>query len=111
MSRAPYEILIRPLVTEESSRLQFNPGRVRKRHEGKTPVRPRFVFEVVQDASKIEIKKAVESLYDVHVSSVNTMRVMGKMRRQGRHSGRRPDWKKAIVTLAEGESIDVFGGV
>jgi large subunit ribosomal protein L23 len=111
MSRAPHEILIRPIVTEETSRLQFNPGRIRKRHEDKNiPVRPRVAFVVDRNATKIEIRKAVEAMFDVHVTSVNTMNVLGKERRMGRYVGRRPSWKKAIVTLAEGEMIDVFGG-
>ena len=111
MSRAPHEILIRPIVTEETSRLQFNPGRTRKRHADKDiPVRPRIAFVVDRNATKIEIRRAVESMFDVHVTSVNTMNVMGKERRVGRHIGRRPSWKKAIVTLAEGEMVDVFGG-
>ena len=111
MSRAPHEILIRPIVTEETSRLQFNPGRIRKRHEDKDiPVRPRVAFVVDRNATKIEIRKAVEAMFDVHVTSVNTMNVLGKERRMGRYVGRRPSWKKAIVTLAEGEMIDVFGG-
>jgi large subunit ribosomal protein L23 len=111
MSRAPHEILIRPIVTEETSRLQFNQGRTRKRHEDKDrPVRPRIAFVVDRNATKIEIRQAVESMFDVHVTSVNTMNVLGKERRVGRHIGRRPSWKKAIVTLAEGEMVDVFGG-
>jgi large subunit ribosomal protein L23 len=111
VSRAPHEILIRPIVTEETSRLQFNPGRIRKRHADKDlPIRPRIAFVVDRNATKIEIRRAVESMFDVHVTSVNTMNVMGKERRVGRHIGRRPSWKKAIVTLAEGEMVDVFGG-
>lgn len=111
MSRPAHEILIRPVVTEETSRLQFNPGRIRKRHQDKDqPVRPRYVFQVARNATKIEIRQAVESMFEVHVTSVNTMNVMGKQRRMGRHVGRRPDWKKAVVTLAEGETIDVFRG-
>lgn len=110
--RAPREILIRPIITEESSRLQFNPGRIRARHRDREgELRPQFVFQVVRDATKIEIKHAVESMFEVHVSSVNTMNVQGKDRRIGRHTGKRSDWKKAIVTLAEGEVIDVFEGV
>jgi len=112
MSRAPRDILIRPVITEESSRLQFNPGRIRKRHQDKgTEVQPQFVFQVSRDATKIEIKRAVEKMFEVHVSSVNTMNLMGKDRRVGRSVGKRSDWKKAVVTLAEGESIDVFEGV
>lgn len=112
MSRSPREILIRPVITEESSRLQFNPGRIRKRHREKEgEIQPQFVFQVSRDATKIEIKRAVEKMFEVHVSSVNTMNIMGKDRRVGRSTGKRPDWKKAIVTLAEGELIDVFEGV
>jgi large subunit ribosomal protein L23 len=111
VSRAPHEILIRPIITEETSRLQFNPGRIRKRHEDKDiPVRPRVAFVVNRDATKIEIRRAVETMFDVQVTAVNTMNVLGKERRVGRHVGRRPSWKKAIVTLAAGEMIDVFGG-
>jgi len=112
MSRPPREILIRPIITEESSRLQFNPGRTRKRHEDKAQeVRPQFVFEVSRGATKIEIKQAVEKMFEVHVSSVNTLNVRGKDRRVGRSVGKRSDWKKAVVTLGEGETIDVFEGV
>ncbi|MDT8436110.1 MAG: 50S ribosomal protein L23 [Gemmatimonadota bacterium] len=111
MSRPAHEVIIRPLVTEETSLLQFNPGRIRKRHADEDiPVRPRFAFQVVRDATKVEIRNAVESMFDVRVVAVNTMNLMGKQRRVGRHVGRRPDWKKAIVTLAEGETIDVFRG-
>lgn len=112
MSRAPREILIRPIITEESSRLQFNPGRTRRRHQDKhQEIRPQFVFEVSRDATKIEIKKAVERMFEVHVSSVNTLNIRGKDRRVGRSVGKRSDWKKAVVTLDEGETIDVFEGV
>ena len=112
MSRAPREILIRPIITEESSRLQFNPGRIRTRHQDKEgELRPQFVFQVSRDATKIEIKQAVEKMFEVHVSSVNTMNIQGKDRRVGRYTGKRSDWKKAIVTLDEGETIDVFEGV
>ena len=69
------------------------------------------MFQVSRDATKIEIKQAVEKMFEVHVSSVNTMNIMGKERRVGRSVGKRSDWKKAIVTLAEGEVIDVFEGV
>ena len=112
MSRAAHEILIRPIVTEETSMLQFNPGRIRKRHEDKDiPVRPRVAFVVNRDATKVEIRRAVESMFDVHVTAVNTMNVLGKERRVGRHIGRKPSWKKAIVTLEPGDSIELFEGV
>jgi len=111
MSRPPREILVRPIVTEESSRLQFNPGRIRKRHQGKERAeRQKFVFEVVRDANKVEIRRAVEQMFEVQVLDVRTMNCLGKDHRVGRHVGRRPHWKKAIITLAEGETIDMYEG-
>ncbi len=65
----------------------------------------RYVFKVAKSANKIEVKKAVESVYDVHVVKVNMMNNVGKNRRQGRIMGRTQDWKKAIVTLKSGETI------
>jgi len=62
-------------------------------------------------ANKIEIGKAVEELFGVHVLKVRTINVPGKPKRLGRYEGRRPGWKKAIVTLAEGETIEIFEGV
>jgi large subunit ribosomal protein L23 len=97
MSRAPQEVLIRPLITEQSSILQAEQNK--------------YTFEVHRDATKIDIRNAVEQMFDVSVKSVRTMNCLGKERRVGRSTGRRPDWKKAIVTLAEGEMIDMYGGV
>jgi large subunit ribosomal protein L23 len=68
------------------------------------------VFRVHPNANKVEIRQAVETLFKVKVTKVRTHRQMGKMRRVGRHQGRRPDWKKAYVTLAEGSRIDFFEG-
>ena len=68
------------------------------------------VFRVHPHANKVEIRQAVETLFKVKVTKVRTHRQMGKMRRVGRHQGRRPDWKKAYVTLAEGSRIDFFEG-
>jgi large subunit ribosomal protein L23 len=68
------------------------------------------VFRVHPRANKVEIRHAVESLFKVKVEKVRTTRQLGKMRRVGKHLGRRPDWKKAYVTLAEGSRIDFFGG-
>jgi large subunit ribosomal protein L23 len=65
----------------------------------------RYVFKVDRDANKIEVKKAIEKVYDVHVAKVNMVNVLGKKRRQGRTMGRTQDWKKAIVTLRAGEKI------
>ena len=68
------------------------------------------VFRVHPRANKVEIRRAVETLFDVKVEKVRTSRQLGKIRRVGRHQGRRPDWKKAYVTLAEGSRIDFFEG-
>jgi large subunit ribosomal protein L23 len=65
----------------------------------------RYVFVVDKSTNKIEVKKAVESVYDVHVASVNMVNVLGKKRRQGRSIGRTQNWKKAVVTLKNGERI------
>ena len=64
------------------------------------------VLRVHPDANKVEIRRAVESLFGVKVDGVRTQRVLGKTRRVGRHMGRRPEWKKAYVTLAEGQKIE-----
>ncbi len=71
----------------------------------------KYVFEVAIKSNKSEIKKAVEELFNVSVKTINTMVVKGKKKRMGRFSGYCSDWKKAIVTLAEGQSIDKFGEV
>ena len=90
------DILIRPLVTEKSTALM---------QEGK------YTFVVAKGANKIEIGAAVEEIFKVKVESVNTVRVLGKTKRMGRTQGKRPDYKKAIVKLAPGESIEFFEGV
>jgi large subunit ribosomal protein L23 len=89
-------ILIRPIVTEKSTLLQ----------EERT-----YVFEVLPEATKQEIRRAVETAFDVKVERVNTMRVLGKRKRFGARLSRQKSWKKAIVTLAPGESITIFEGV
>jgi large subunit ribosomal protein L23 len=93
-------ILKKPLVTEKVSALN---------EKGK------YGFVVDLDANKVEIKKAIEKQYGVNVTSVNTMNVMGKKKsrysKTGVLEGRRPSYKKAIVTLAEGEIIDFYGNV
>ena len=66
-----------------------------------------LVFKVVVDATKAEIKAAVEKLFEVEVKKVNTLNVKGKTKRTGMRMGRRKDWKKAYVTLAEGQTLDV----
>ncbi|MGH7540057.1 MAG: 50S ribosomal protein L23 [Gemmatimonadota bacterium] len=115
MSRAPRQVIIRPLFTEKTSQLQYEGTdskgrRVEKVRARGVESRPKYTFEVASDATKVEIRHAIEAMFDVRVRSVRTVNVSGKQRRMGRHVGRRPDWKKAIVEVAEG-TIDVFEGV
>lgn len=93
----PYEVLKRPIVTEKSLRLrdEFN----------------QYVFEVDRRANKRQVKEAVELAFDVTVEDVRIVNVPGKTRRWGRKTVRTSPWKKAIVTLAEGDSIQLFEGV
>lgn len=93
----PYEIIRRPIVTEKSN--------LQSEHLN------RYTFEVDVRANKHQIKDAVEQIFNVQVLSVNVMNVRGKRRRWGRNIGRTPDWKKAIVTLSPGQSIQFFEGV
>lgn len=94
MSKHAANIVKRPLLTEKGTALAESQNKI--------------LFEVAMDANKIEIKRAVEQLYDVTVVAVNTQVVRGKLKRMGRFMGRRANWKKAIVQLAEGSSIDFF---
>ncbi|MFP4012971.1 MAG: 50S ribosomal protein L23 [Chitinispirillaceae bacterium] len=71
----------------------------------------KFVFEVARGATKDQVKQAVQKLFGVDVEAVNTMVVKGKKKRMGRYSGYRPDWKKAIVKIKEGQNIAKFGEV
>lgn len=88
------DIIKRPIVTEKTTN---------EMQEMK------YTFEVDIRANKIEIKNAVEKLFNVKVKDVNTMRMTGKLKRMGLHSGRRPNWKKAVVTLEEGSKpIEIF---
>lgn len=87
------DILIRPIVTEKSTTLM---------EQGK------YTFRVPLAATKIQIRQAVEQIFKVKVQAVNTMRYEGKMKRLGRTQGRRSDWKKAVVTLKPGETIELF---
>jgi large subunit ribosomal protein L23 len=89
-----YSVLKRPLFTEKNDRLKENYNK--------------YAFEVDIKANKIEIRQAVEQIFGVTVVKVNTMRVHGKVKRRGRSEGRRPDWKKAIVTLKEGDTIPIW---
>jgi large subunit ribosomal protein L23 len=89
-----YDVIRRPLITEKSATLKES--------------QRSLCFEVHRDATKPEIKKAVESLFGVKVDDVRVANVHGKVKRQGRHVGRRPDWKKAYVVLKKGEKMIEF---
>lgn len=92
-----YDIIKRPIITEES---------VDQMEENK------YTFEVSKGANKTEIKKAIEHIFDVKVEKVYTQNRRGKIKRQGATSGRRPNWKKAIVKLAPGsKTIEFFEGM
>jgi large subunit ribosomal protein L23 len=93
---SPAEVIRGPIITEKGTLVSETGNQV--------------VFRVHPRANKIEIRQAIESLFKVRVEAVRTSRQLGKLRRVGRHLGRRPDWKKAYVTLAEGSRIDFFEG-
>lgn len=71
-------------------------------------LRNQYFFEVARDANKIEIKRAIETIFNVKVAAVQTMQLQGKLMRRGRSVGRRNDWKKAIVTLKPDQKIELF---
>ncbi len=91
------EIIKRPLITEKTS--------IQKE------LYNQLTFEVDRRANRIEIKRAIETVFNVRVSDVKTIQVTGKIKRRGRIIGKRRDWKKAIVRLMPGERIDFFEGV
>jgi large subunit ribosomal protein L23 len=92
----PYDVIKRPLITEKTTdqKEKFN----------------RISFEVDRKTNRFEIKKSIESIFNVAVVSVNTMHVRGKIKRRGRVLGKRRDWKKAVVKLKIGERIEFFEG-
>ena len=98
MMKTAYDIVIRPIITEQS----MEDMDIKK-----------YVFEVAKDANKIEIKKAIEEIFGVKVEKVNTIRMEGKMKRQGAApAGRRASWKKAMVKLtADSKTIEFFEGM
>src|SRR5262245_17067932 len=111
--RAPQDIVKRPLLTEKGTKLKESGGRSEHQLEGALPekLQSKVLFEVAMDSNKVEIRQAVEKLFGVRVQGVHTQIVRGKEKRIGRWVGRRSNWKKAIVTLAEGQAIDFFEGV
>ena len=96
MNAVAHDIIVRPIITEKTSRM-MELGQ--------------YAFEVLPKANKIEIRKAVETLFKTKVVDVRTMNVRGKRRRMGRNVGKKPDWKKAVVRLAPGENIAIFEGM
>ena len=96
--KTAYDIIKRPIITEQSM---------------EAATFKKYTFEVAKDANKIEIAKAVEEIFGVKVAKVNTLNMQGKVKRMGRYpEGRRPSWKKAMVTLtADSKSIEFFEGM
>jgi len=92
-----YDIIIRPLITEKTSIQKEDHNQV--------------TFEVDRRANRVEIRRAIERIFNVRVANVRTMQVKGKVKQRGRIAGKRRDWKKAIVNLMPGERIDFFEGV
>ncbi len=92
-----YEVLIGPMLTEKGTLMKETDNKV--------------LFRVARHANKIEIKKAVEEIFKVKVDRVRTINVRGKIKRMGKFEGKRPDWKKAIVALKEGEQLDFVEGI
>jgi large subunit ribosomal protein L23 len=97
MAASIYQVLKRPLVTEKTNALRDS--------------RNDYAFEVASNANKVEIRQAIETLFGVKVKAVRTAVVRGKYRRTRTGYGQRPNWKKAIVTLHEGQEIELFEGV
>jgi large subunit ribosomal protein L23 len=91
-----YRTIVRPIMTEKTSAAYQD--------------RQEYTFEVAGDANKTAIKAAVQQLFGVTVTGVQTMNCRGKTRRVGQNIGKRANWKKAIVTLKEGDTIDIFEG-
>ena len=88
------DTLIRPIITEKSTTFLGNERT--------------YAFEVGLSTNKLQVKKAIESFYGVEVDSVRTLVIRGKLKRFGRHFGKRKNWKKAYVTLSEGHSINIY---
>ena len=96
MNRDPRNVLVKPLMTEKSM----------QRKEELNAV----TFQVALDANKVEIRQAVEKVFNVKVADVRTASREGKWKRMGKHEGRRPSWKKAVVTLRPGHKIELVEG-
>ena len=95
--KSVFDVVTSPLITEKGTMV----GELGNQ----------FVFRVRRDANKDQIRHAIETLFKVKVEKVRTLNLLGKTRRVGKHAGKRPDWKKAYVTLVEGQRIDFFENV
>lgn len=108
--RSPEQIIKRPLLTEKGTFLKETGGNGGEALDPEA-IKPQLLFEVAKDANKVEIRHAVEKLWNVDVLDVRTAIVRGKEKRMGRFVGKRSNWKKAIVTIAAGQNIEFFEGV
>jgi large subunit ribosomal protein L23 len=107
--RSPEKIIKRPLLTEKGTRLKESGGS--SGDLDPEAIKSQLLFEVAKDANKVEIRHAVEKLWNVDVIAVRTAVVRGKEKKMGRFVGKRSNWKKAIVTIAAGQNIEFFEGV
>jgi len=94
--KSVYQVLHGPMLTEKGTLMKETDNKV--------------IFRVAKEANKIEIRNAVEEIFKVKVQRVSTMNYKGKIKRMGKYEGKRPDWKKAIVTLKSGEKLDIVEG-
>jgi|AntAceMinimDraft_8_1070364.scaffolds.fasta_scaffold257351_1 large subunit ribosomal protein L23 len=95
--RDPRKVIVKPILSEKSN--------ISVEKENK------YTFKIARDATKKDVKDSVEAIFKVHVINVHTANFMGKPKRRGRMEGRKPSWKKAVVKLAHGESIEIFKGL
>ena len=105
----PHQIIKRPILTEKGTSLKESGGMPKTTDEKDR--RSKVLFEVHGDANKVQVRQAIEALFSVKVVDVHTQIVRGKEKRVGRFVGRKPNWKKAIITLAAGNKIEFFEGV
>ena len=108
--RSPEQIIKRPLLTEKGPRLKETGGQAEDSLDTET-LKSQLLFEVARDANKVEIRHAVQKLWNVDVVAVRTSIVRGKEKRLGRFVGKRSNWKKAVVTIAAGQNVEFFEGV
>lgn len=112
-NKSPFDIIIAPHVTEKSMGLSLGDPRIREEAD----IIRKYTFLVAKDSNKIEIKHALEAIYNdgkkdgekIEITSVRTIKVLGKKRRRGRSTGYEPDRKKAVVTLAKGQRLEDYG--